>query len=164
MKLKHYSYKSSEHSARPNLLFEVRIDLQDVRSGYRGSDSFLLKTEWDSRDDGVPTPDMVERIDEGSISTLEPPSEVNVPAGVEEKVISHILKYSRQTVWRNPALGIYSSPRESRQEFIQKCREEFLGQRSEKVRNLRELYTHRFGELEKKALESVEQGEMMEFS
>ena len=160
MKLNHYSSNPSESLARPCLLFEIRLDVQDVRSGYRGSENFLLKAQWVRQEDGVWTPDMVERVDGESLRQIEAPSELEAPADVEERMMSYLLRYHRLKVWRNYPLGIYSAPLESRHDFIQRCMERFLEQRSERLRNLRELYTHRFGELEKKALESVETAEM----
>ena len=154
--MKHYSLKDLRHPVKPALLFEVKIDLQDVRSGYRGSESGLFKGDWltDQRY-LVWTKDMVSRLNPEQLQVITPPLELEWPEGGDETIITYLLRHYRPRIWKNYHLRVYSGPTESREDFIERCRETLNQQRSIEMKKLREVFMHRFFELEQRLVRFV---------
>lgn len=162
LRLKHYRFKNSDSAVRPSLLFQVKIDWRDVRSGYRGSDFALFKGEWLQEEELSWTPDMVSPVDLDRLEPIKPPEDVYWPASAEDKIISYVIRHRRPSIWKNSGLGLYSEPSESREEFVQRCREALLEEKSAEMKKHREIFLHRFFELEHRLRKEIEEGELAE--
>jgi len=160
MKVNHYALQGLvAGNPGPQLLFQVKVDLQHVRSAYRYSDTFLLVAEWLAAD-SVWTPDMVHRIAPDRLVPIDPPSPSEPPADADGRMLSFLMRHLRFQLWRNDYLKVYSNPGESRDDFLSRCRELLLDGRTQEMRGIRELWLHRFSELETKARQYLDSEEM----
>ena len=62
MALAHYRLLHTSREGRPKLLFEVKLDIQDIRSGYDGSRHFVCLGDWLEDSNLQWTQDMVREI------------------------------------------------------------------------------------------------------
>jgi hypothetical protein len=155
--VKHYRFKGSEGGAQPSLLFEIKIDQQDVRSGYRASDwGLFLRASCVVEGDLDWTPDMVWLVRPESLEEIAPRSPISWPALADQKMISYLVRYYRAQTWRNPQLGLFSQSHESEQDFVGRCRETVRNERDRELRKLRDLFFHRFMELEQRHLRELD--------
>ncbi|MGH9341288.1 MAG: hypothetical protein ACRD1R_17245 [Acidobacteriota bacterium] len=157
--MKHYRLKKRDHFTSPALLFEVKIDLQDVRSGYRNSDWALFRAEWLDERDLLWTCDMVERLEKASLEEIDPPSAIDWPELCDEKMIQYLVHYYRPQIWRNYALGLYSFPAENRNDFRRRCEDLLLEERGQEFRRYREMCLHRAVALEQRMLQEIEEAD-----
>ncbi len=148
--VKNYSREGCVTPSRPSLLFQVKIDFQDVRTGGRIFDEGCFRAEWlpDAQMDWAR--DMVVRCDDVDLREIDPPLRLQWPDGAEERLLAFLARHYRVRVWRNPELGLYSSPGEEHTEFVQRCREALLAERNAPMRTLREIFHHRYFELEQR--------------
>lgn len=139
-----------------NLLFEVRLDIQDVRSGYLAT---VHSTHCAPPLEGPEldwTGDMVRRIDPLRLREISPPEPVSWPEGTDERIVRYFVKHYRTSIWRNPEAGLYSRPGESRAEFVERCEETLGEQRKKAVQSIVDVFLRRFLELEQRALAALE--------
>lgn len=151
--MKHYRRKVLPGAGDPALLFEVRLDVQDVRSGFRGTESETLRADWLEDEHLSWTPDMVSAISPGELEEIEPPRLLAWPERGDARMIDFLTRHHRIQIWRNADLGLYSRPRESRQEFEARCRDTLLEARGRELRKTQEIFFHRILELENRILE-----------
>ena len=78
--MKHYQLRSEGESSQPSLLWEIRLDIQDVRSGYRGSDSGLFLGPFLDEADVDWSEDLVKRLKDPDLREIGPPRKVTWPA------------------------------------------------------------------------------------
>ena len=154
-KLKHYRRRSYPRSNRPTLLFGINLDLQDVRSGHRVSTFFLMQTEWLSEKQLDWTKDMVCQVKEDCLEEIHPPSSLSWPSFGDEKMIHFLTRSYRPKIWRNRSLGIYSYSKETKAEFVIRCKEVFREERSEEKKKLWDVFIRRFLALEETILEEL---------
>jgi hypothetical protein len=160
--LKHFTHKGSERCETPYLLFVVEIGFQDVRSGYRLAESVLIQSEWLDDASAVWTPDMVRFLEPVVLEEIPPPAALELSQDLDEVVISFLVKNYHHRVWKNPDISLYSTSSETEEEFVERCRESLMSERSERIRSLRELFMHRFFELEQRAQDMLEAEELNE--
>ncbi len=155
--MRHYRLRSTETGNQVWLLFELKIDLQDVRSGYRQSDwGLCLAAPWLEDRELDWTVDMVRRFDPGDLEEVNPRQQFPWPDVADQKMISYMVKYYRPQSWRNAALGLFSHPRETRDEFLARCRDSLREERERELRRLREVFYHRFVEMEHRFAAGIE--------
>ena len=156
--MKHYRRKGAQELGSPSLLFEVWFDLQDPRSGFRGSSGTFFKA--DLADSLGFSPDFAQEnvveLDSGQFVEMAAPREIPWPLGSEERLLEHLAQYHRIRIWGNPALGLFSKRGEAAEEFVERCREALCDERNARLRRLREIFLPRFLEFESKRLKSVE--------
>ena len=144
---------------RPVLVFEINMQLQDVQSGYRESANGFFKASWlEDRDLGW-AQDMVCKLEEPNLEEITPPSDLHWPDFSEEKIVRYLVSYYRCPIWKNYALGIYSHSSESREEFVQRCRDRLSGQRLGQVKKFQDVFVHRFLELREKLVKDTVEGD-----
>jgi len=136
-------------SLRPSaLLFEVRLDFHDVRSGLAGSDAALYtapvlvdpELDW--------TADMVATVKWPDFQELEPAPEVPWPEWADGQIIRHFLKHHRIVLLRNSESGLYSMLGESRDDFLRRCLDFLSTAQAQSLMQLRDLFLRRFLEAE----------------
>ena len=157
--VKHYRLRNLVETDWPALVFEVNMQLQDVQSGYRKSANGFFKASWlEDRELGW-AQDMVCKIEEPNLEEITPPSELQWPDFSEEKIIRHLVRYFRCPIWKNYALGIYSHSSESREEFIQRCRDQSSDQRFGQMKKFQDVLFRRFLELREKLIKDTVEGD-----
>ena len=161
--MKHYCLKGSRDARVPSLLFEIKIDLQDVRSGYRFSDwGLFLKALWLEENDLDWTSDMVVVQDPSELEEVVPDTSLTWPELADQKMAHYLIRYYHPRAWQNRALGLFSMASESREEFVARCRDTLHDPRERDLKKVREVYFHRIVEMEPRLIRETEQEEMGE--
>ncbi len=150
MALAHYRLLQTSREDRPKLLFDLKLDIQDIRSGYDGSWRVVFLGDWLENPNLQWTHDMVREISLDELQRIDPLGAVAWPESAEDLMGNYVSKLPGPQIWRSRELGIYSKPRESFEDFLMRCREGLIVERSKRMRNLSELFFHRFLRLEKK--------------
>lgn len=154
--MKHFRRPGEGVPSQPGLLCEVRIDLFDVRSGFSGSETALFAGPWLDDPELKWPQDMVEKLQSSQIEECAPPRRLRWPESAEDTVITYVIESYRPRIWKHSLLGLYGQSSESREEFLQRCRDGLLQERNLEVQKQREIFLHRFLEIEQKLLESLE--------
>jgi hypothetical protein len=116
----------------PRLYFEARIDLSDVRSGFRDTYSLNQAVEIHPMEgDAMWTPDMSVGVDTSLIEHGLPrggePRELpdyldaTLLSRLETLFLAYLMRYFKVRVFRNFALNLYSGPGESLEDFKLRC-------------------------------------------
>lgn len=157
-RIKHYKAKTAEVlRTQPDLLFEVRFDLRDVRSGLSGSEYGVFSAPVLTESDLDWTTDMVRSIDFETLEEIRPVRLVEWPPSADTQITRYLLKNRRTSLWRNSELGIYSQMGESRDEFVDRCIELLSEERRSVLTQVRDVFIHRFLEAEQRALDSLQE-------
>jgi hypothetical protein len=161
--VKHYRFRSSGSVAVPSLLFEIKIDLQDMRSGFRYSDwGLFVEGPWIDDPELEWTADMVKWLDPSDLVEITGDMTLLWPELADQKVIRYLIRYYHPRAWKNTALNLFSNSTETDVDFIARCREEFRDRREKDLRRIRELFYHRFLELEKRLIAQADREEPTE--
>ena len=155
--LKHYKLREGSGGSQPFLLWETRLDIQDVRSGFRGSDLVLFLGPFLQQADVDWSEDLVKRIDLSSLEEIPPPEPITWPAGANDKLIRHLLKHHRIPLWRNYSLATYSAPEESKEDFIARCLSTLSEERTAALQKVQDVFLRRFLEIEGLLLEKIQE-------
>jgi hypothetical protein len=156
-RIKHYKLRGRENSGQPSLLFEVRLEIYDVRSGYSGVDSGLYEGPWLASGEFDWTVDMVQPVAVDTIEEVTPPKEMNWPEDGDDRIIRHFVRFFRIPIWRNSELAIYSYPGQTRKGFQARCAALLLAERRKAVESVRDVFLRRFLELEARAFTYVDE-------
>ena len=145
MAIKHYRFRDGSGLAHPAALFEVRVALRNYPLGTLQSDLVFYKG-------GKPGGQVVSDY-EVSVVHAERLLEIQAPgqrwpAFDDQNLIGCLERQFRRQLWRNYDLGLFSEEGESEQEFIARCREEFREERWKELSTLRDVFLHRFFEME----------------
>ncbi len=141
--LKHYRRLGASEVSTPSLFFLVRRDVQDVRSNFRASRSECFCGEWLDAAGLNWTPDMVAPLNPDEIEEFDPPRELDWPDFADSMIVHHSLRHDRPRIWKNSELDLYSRPNESREEFLQRCRQREARKRVLQREELRDVYLRR---------------------
>ena len=153
--LRHYQSKDAREAKYPSLLWETRLDIRDVRSGYQGTDlGFFLGPFLDQFDVDW-SADLVKRIDPSSLREIEAPEFVRWPVAADEKLVRHLLQHYRIPVWKNYKLGAYSLPHETRGEFVARCLAAMREEIGKAHQQVRDVFFRRFLEIEQQLQEKI---------
>ena len=153
--LKHYRFKGSSEARTPSLFFEVKLEMQDVRTGYRGSDQGSFRGTWLEDEELHWTKDMVEWVQLEKLEEFPAPRPISWQDSFDEKIVHYVMQQYRPQIWKNPEIGLYSGPKESHIEFVERCREELTGERTAEWKQLTDVLHHRSLELEQRLVASV---------
>jgi len=155
--VKHYRFRSSESVAVPSLLFEIKIDLQDMRSGFRHSDwGLFLEAPWIEEADLEWTADMVQWLNPSELVETPGKTALTWPELADQKVVRYLTRYYHPRAWRNFCLSLFSHSGENDVEFVARCREECRDRMEKDLRRIRELFYHRFVDLERRLITQAE--------
>jgi hypothetical protein len=147
----------------PSLLFEIKIDVQDMRSGYRYSDwGLFLEAPWIDDLDLEWTADMVRWLDRTDLVETPVTTVLAFPELADQKAVRYLTRYYQPRAWKSFCLSLFSHSGESQADFIGRCREECRDRREKDLRRVRELFYHRFVELERRLITQAEQDEPTE--
>lgn len=155
--MKHYTKPGSSEFCEVLLLFDVRFNFHDVRSGFHGlhwglfAAPPLLDPELDW------TPDMVTEVGEDEVQEIEAPGSALWPLGSDDQMRRFHARYYRVGICWNPELGAYSRPGEARDEFVRRCEEMAGDEKEAALQQIRQLYLRRILELEQRALAFLQQ-------
>ncbi len=154
--MKHFRNISSDSGELCRLFFQIRIEARDVRSGHTFSEGAYFSAEWLDEDDLQWTADMVSVVDPAELEEILPPRDVAWPNSADQKIIRYLTDHYRKQVWRNPSLDLYADPRENKTEFLDRCADVVADERSRELRQIREVFIHRFMQLETRFREQLE--------
>lgn len=158
--MKHYVLKGP--GSRPKipswftLLFEVKIDIQDARSGYRNSRHQYFEAAWLEDPNLSWTRDLVREIQAEQLEEVTPPAQPEWPRFGDQKIIHYLMRHQGARIWRNRELEMYSTGRETEEEFIERCREQLAEGRRRELRKTKDVLLHRFLELEQKIIHAMD--------
>ena len=153
MALAHYRLLHTSAAEQPKLLFEAKVELQDVRSGYDGSRTFLFLAEWLQDWELKWTRDMVREVSFEELEPAHPLRPVSWPEQAEDLIADYVARLPGPQIWHSRELGTYSDRTESFEDFLVRCREGLQAERLARMRNLSELFFHRFLRLERMLLD-----------
>jgi hypothetical protein len=161
--LRHYRLKSAQTNGVPSLVFEIKIDMQDVRSGYRYSDwGLFVRAPWIDENELEWTEDMVVRVDPCDFEPVTPHSYLPWPELADQKLAHYLIRYYRPQAWKHTALGLFSQARENKADFVARCRDELRDLRERDLRKVREVFYHRMVEMEQRLTIQAEDDELGE--
>ncbi len=161
--MKHYTFRGGQSVGVPSLMFELKIDVQDMRSGYRYSDwGLFIEAPWIDDVDLEWTADMVKWLDPRELEETAGKTVLAWPELADQKAIRYLSRYYQPRAWKNPCLNLFSHAVESQEDFVSRCREECRERREKQLRRIRELFYHRFVELERRLLAQADQEEPTE--
>jgi hypothetical protein len=146
---------------------EVRIDFNDVRTGFRETFSLNKALEiYSSTANLLWIKDMVQDVDPQKMVSSAPegarfaslPEYVDATfiAHMETQFVQYLLRSFAAELYRNSALNVYSNPGESRSEFVGRCAELFDGPRRRELDLLQDVFKRRLDQLKEKYLVSEE--------
>ncbi len=136
--IRHFHLKPEQGAAingfTPFFYLEAKIDLADVRSGFRESLSVSRALEMiQFEGDALWTEDMVREIDPASVESGLPVTEKLPPLPdhvdasylrrLENQFLRYLLRHFEVRILRNPYLRVYSLPEESKNDFTVRCLE-----------------------------------------
>ena len=155
--MRHYRLRGTCGTSTPSVFFEVKLELQDVRTGYRVSDQGCFRGIWLEEAELNWTKDMVELVHPEDLEECSPPRPLSWPDSLDEKIIHYVMRQYRPRIWKNLEIRLYSGPKESRGEFIERCREHLSAEHAAEWKQVTDVLHHRSLELEKRLLETVSQ-------
>jgi hypothetical protein len=132
------AYPATEIPYTPRLYVEARIDFADVRSGLSGTCSVSKALEFypfegdDLWTDEMVVPVAPEHVDPtppayARLGELPAALRDSKPEDIEPRLVTHLLRTYSVTLFRNPALNVYSRLSESRVDFCNRCLELLKG-------------------------------------
>lgn len=161
----HFLLQGASSPTQPALLFHVRIDVRDIRSGCSGSRENYFRAQWDPEtplldSDLSWTPDMVLRISRDRLTVIPPPRIVRIPTEADEWMRRFLERYYILRIWQHRELEVFSEPTESLEDFLQRCRDLLQTQRMQQMRKVSEVMYHRFFQLYRSAVGATQQDDV----
>ncbi len=156
MKLKHYQVRGVQSPSDPVLLFRVRLDIHDIRSGYSAANEGFYEAPWLDESDLDWTRDMVRSVDLNTLEEIEPPHPIEWPSSGEQKILRYFVHFSRTRIWKNAELSIYSYLNQTKEDFLDKCRVFASRDMRGDLEKVKGIFLHRFLDLEQKRLFAVQ--------
>lgn len=152
-----------EGELRPFLYFEVRIDFNDVRTGFRETASLSKALEIHP---GIAellwTDDMIRDVDPRSTASTAPGGfrmgplpefvDANFLFRMESQFSQYLLRSFETRIYRNFDLNLYSLSGESRFDFISRCLELYSYQKRNELDSLHEIFVRKLEQARQKYL------------
>jgi hypothetical protein len=153
----------------PHFYAEVRIDFNDVRTGFRETVSLSKALEIYSGDaDLLWADDMIRDINPQKTRTVIPesahlvelPDYVNASfmSRMEGKFTEYLLRCFEERIYKNFALNIYSFSGESLADFTRRCMELFDGPMRQELEYLNEVFKRKLERIKTRYLTTEETG------
>ena len=155
----------------PYYYAEVKIDFNDVRTGFRETFDLSKAFEiYSNTADLLWAEDMVRDVDPqklvsfipGTIRSGELPGFVDADfiSRMETQFIQYLLRSFTTRIFRNFALNIYSSSGESKSDFISRCRELCESPKRKELDRLYEVFSRRLEQTRQKYLSVIEPSDL----
>lgn len=156
---KHFQLLQGPAGSGPALLFEVRLDIRDNRSGFAGSalEHFTAPLVDDA--DLEWARDMVEAVDPAELEEIQSPGPVSWPEMADNKLIRYLVHNYRRLILVNAEMQVYSEGSETRDEFVNRCLQLLVPERRGELDMVRDVFLRRFLELETRCAEIVSSDE-----
>jgi hypothetical protein len=153
----------------PHFYAEVRIDFNDVRTGFRETVSLTNALEIYSEDaDLLWAADMIRDVNPQKTKSVMPESahlvrlpeyvNANFMSRMENKFTEYLLRCFEERIYKNFALNIYSFSGESLAEFTRRCMELFDGQMRQELNCMNEVFKRKLERIKERYLSSEETG------
>lgn len=126
-----------------------------MRSGFRNSRSEWFCGAWLDEPGLYWTPDMVIPVDPDEFEGFAPPREMDWPDFADSMIIHHSTRHYRPRIWKNTELDLYSRPHETREEFLERCHRQEVGDRILQREELRDVFLRRVIELKAAMIKMV---------
>ncbi|HUV12752.1 MAG TPA: hypothetical protein VMY18_03855 [Acidobacteriota bacterium] len=156
MKLKHYQVRGVQSPSDPVLLFRIRLDIHDIRSGYSVSKEGCYAAPWIDESDLDWTLDMVHSVDFNTLEEIKPPRPIEWPSNGDQKILRYFVHFSRTRIWRNTELALYSYLGQTKEDFLDKCSVFASRDMRGDLEKVKGIFLHRFLDLEQKRLFAVQ--------
>jgi len=150
--LKHYRLKGNKGPTRPSALFAVRLDIDNQNSGFRVTEFGHYRGEWLSHSDMDWARDMVCPVSLAEYKECEAPVPLEWPEYLDRKIISYFTRLKRIPIYFNQYAHLYSEGSESESAFIARCTLALLREREGEIDAIRDIFLHRFLQIEKELL------------
>jgi hypothetical protein len=156
---------SSNAEYCPFFYAEVRIDFNDVRTGFRSTESVNKALEiYATGTDLLWAEDMIQNVDPQKIMPSAPgdirlrrlPEFVDAAyiSQMETQFIQYLLRSYKAKIFRNFELDVYSSAGESPTDFKSRCLELLEGSKRHEVDSLRDVFTRRLEQIKQKYVDT----------
>ena len=158
----------------PYVYIEASIDFNDIRTGYRGAVKLARALKiYESH--AVPgwSEEIVHDANIDRIQEIQPRTARLCPLPefvdaefidvIKNRYIEHLTRTWKKILYRNSELNIYSGAGESRDEFMLRCREQFLEQKREKLNQMRVIFNRKQEQLKEKYI-GIGEVELPEFA
>lgn len=157
--LKNFQLMQRPAGSRPALLFEVRLDIRDNRSGFAGStlEHFVAPLVDDAELEWAR--DMVESVDPAELQEIEMPSPVSWPVMADNQLIRYLVHNYRRLILINSEMLVYSEGSETKEDFVSRCLSLLVPERRRELEMIRDIFLRRFLELETRCVEIVSSDE-----
>ncbi len=156
MNLEHYQVRGVQSPCERAVLFRVRLDIHDIRSGYSVLDEGWYEAPWLDESDLEWTRDMVHAVDLKTLEEIEPPRPVEWPSSGDQKIFRYFVHFYRTWIWKNTELLIYSYLGQTKEDFLEKCSAFASRDMRGDLEKVKSIFLHRFLDLERKRLFAVQ--------
>lgn len=141
------------------LLFHVRLDVRDIRSGLSKVEELWLaapplpeaELDW--------TEDLVESLVSDSLEEITAPREAFWPPAADDQIVRYLGRHHRIQVWRNPYFDRYSHPGQAPEVFTREVLGTFTAEEREKLEQAFERFLYRFLDLEHRWSTEIQEDE-----
>jgi hypothetical protein len=106
------------------------------------------------------TRDLVERVESSSLQECSPLHSISWPEVADKKLLRYLLQFYRIPLWKNYRLVLYSTPGESKKDFIRRCISAQRDERNVALQKVKDIFLRRFLELEQKFLQITEDDDL----
>jgi hypothetical protein len=169
-KIKHLYLRKADSQASnaeycPFFYMEVRLDFNDVRTGYRATESLNKALEiYAASADLIWAEDMVQDVDPRQVASSAPadirirrlPDFVDAAyiSRMETQFIQYLLRSYKTKIFRNFELDVYSSAGESLSDFTMRCLDLLEGSKRHDLDSLRDVFNRRLEQIKQKYLDA----------
>jgi len=147
----------------PHFYVEVRIDFNDIRSGFRDTVHLNRALRLNSdNSEALWAGDEMWEVDPKKLTAVKPESarvaslpefvDADFIARMESSFLRYLLRSFSVKAYRNFILDIYSHPGESRDDFIRRCQELLSGPMRRELDSLHEVFMRRLQQIGQKYL------------
>jgi len=154
----------------PFVYIEASIDFNDIRTGYKGAEKLARALKFYQKH-AVPgwAEEIIYDADIDRIQETAPRSarlrplpefvDVEFIENVKKRYVEYLTRTWKKLFYRNSELNIYSGANETMEDFLARCREQFLYQMSEALNQLRIIFNRMQEQLKEKYL-GIEEAEL----
>ena len=145
----------------PFVYIEASIDFNDIRTGYRGAEKLARALKFYESHaipgwaDEIIHDANIDRIQENTpravrLRPLPEFVDAEFIESVKKRYVEYLTRTWKKLFYRNSELNIYSGANESMEDFLGRCREQFLGLMREELNQLRVIFNRMQEQLKEK--------------
>ncbi len=152
MPFDHYRFVGAPRGTAPKLLFDVKIDILDVRSGFSSTERSVFLGDYLDDPDLRWTADMVRSV---ALDDLEPIEDFSAkwPEHADELIMEYLSRRRAPKIWYHRQLKLYGKSSETKTDFKERCREELSDDRNKRMDDFKKIFFHRLGSLERRSID-----------